>query len=284
MKVKLFFIVSFSISVFFAYGASAIESQTPETEFKIVLCKDTPEVLSAWHLPIMFALNRAVEPYYTGNDLLRVQRRSCDESSFNATCFAANRIIQCDIKALERIFSAASWFVANYQDSGLVRYEEFRSKYTRAVLSAFKYADGTLKDNVSDEFLAKVRPLLEGENEGPVSNNQEELKAYSILYESIIDLNLSALLGHEVSHFYNDVCPIQEKSWVEKNGLLNHIRIQELRGKLFCERQPDVKEFKADVCALRRIRKLVDPAQEDILTQMQNPISDFASWLGATRV
>lgn len=233
------------------------QSENDPPDYGVRLCSNAPEgERSVWDTSILLSLSQILQ--VDGADTtVGVTRRGCRENPIDATCFAAGNGIQCQVEALERIYRAATWYAFQYREGGVTEYDLFFRKYDEAPAKAFLFADGAKEDDDIENFASAMVRIDQRPSIGSIAKEDEEDAIFHPVFRGIADLAMTALLGHEAGHLNNETCPIAEKSWAEENGLLSLIIKEHLGGELFCKRSLEQFELKADVCAMRWLRRLV---------------------------
>lgn len=172
---------------------------------------------------------------------------------------------------------------ARFLLGGVEPYEIFRRVNHQAVRSAFLYADGALDDPEADEFVDQLRRAEATSDSDNRSGTALEFESVVALYQAIVDLNMAALIGHEVAHLFDDKCPLSTTSAAETSGLFDSTVTQQLGGQLFCPRFPVIEEVKADRCALRHIHGLHHHERSSAITD-DSAFGDFVRRAAADMV
>jgi hypothetical protein len=241
----------------FAQLAAAQAASRKAPDVGLVLCRETKDSkASPWERNALLSVGRAL---FISDAVKSVGARyqPCDEVLTDDVCFAVPKALVCRSSVIERLLKASAWMTAVYAQAGKPHYEDFRILHRRAVLDAFDYADGAPSDPNIDKLVEAIR-AAEAKPEKPASTQppDSEIETLTALYQHIVDMNLAALLGHESSHLFNDNCPITQPSISEQSGFFDKLLDIQLKGSLFCQRNPVLIEVKADRCALRYLHAL----------------------------
>ena len=256
---------SYWIVILLAGWTSPVNADS-DVDFAINLCySDGAPKRSEWDTNILLALGRVFDTQ-TGNVNVGIVRRSCAESALYGSCFAGPRGMQCRNESLERIHRAAAWYAAMINRANHHNYEQFRLSDPKAVQQAFRFTDG---EPVSDDVQETIKALKEQEAD-PTAEPSSLLR----LYESIVDLNYGALIGHEITHMTDDQCTLSSLSSIEGTGLWASTLEESLTGTLFCKQNPVKEELLADRCALRTLE----------LVARKNAVNNFARRAAADMV
>lgn len=224
-----------------------------EPDLGIMLCRQGAAA-GEWEANALLAVGRSLS-ISPAVRTAGVRRGPCTEEMPDATCFAGPKILLCRSAAVERILKAAAWMAAAYLDGKERQYESFRLARRKAVLDAFRYADGQLADHMADPMVDAIRRRDATPTGAPVEPGGGMAISTS-LYQGIADIVMVSLIGHELAHAFGERCPLTEASHAERSGLFQKMVNVQLDGSLFCPRNPVVREVNADRCALRHLRKL----------------------------
>ncbi len=195
---------------------------------------------------------------------LEVRRAICNSTMPDSSCSGRPGALFCRQAALDRINFAAAWLAQAHHRMGQPGYEVFRRAQPRAVLTAFRAADGAADDFDAAEWIEGIRSRAELRASRTSSANIDDgLAILDAVHARIIAYNFAALIGHEASHMFEEVCPIAVHSSVEDRGLFDRIVTLQTSNELFCPRYPDSNEMRADRCAGRYLRRLDDRTIDD---------------------
>jgi len=181
-----------------------------------------------------------------------IHTEQCTQHMPDATCFGAPGGVMCRLSGIERLLRASAWVTRHYQTLHPVSYEAFWKADPEFVGHAFQYADGVERDPASDQLRQKAF--------------NADLPSRSF-FETLVEYNLAALLGHEVAHAHDDKCPITAKAVVEESGLFASIVKDDQSGAIFAKHSPSPDEVGADRCGMRHIRALTERLSTKPATQ-----------------
>jgi hypothetical protein len=234
-----------------AYGQPDARGSLASIDFGVALCVDAGKraVVDA---TVAAAIKRAVRPAATGK---RVGYRvvTCDDVLPDSSCFAQQKVLVCRESVVDRVLRAASWAIAKHQESTEANYEAFRLRVPRWSLDAVKYADGVTSSLAADRISPQLREtytLLQAEPDSSLS----ALSHSEQVFAATVDYALAALIGHELSHVFEERCPVTSPARTEESGLVRKLLGLHHSGELFCPRNPSPEEVRADICGLRHIR------------------------------
>lgn len=225
----------------------------------IYICHESDgEKYSGWRQSSLFEIARTLK-----NDeselRLEVHYAVCNSTMPDSSCSGRPGAMFCRQAALDRISFAAAWLVQAHHRMGRPGYEAFRRALPRAVLTAFRAADGTFEDSKAADWIDGIRGRAELRASGNNPRNMDDnYAALDMIHNRIVAYNLAALIGHEASHVFKETCPVTTRSAVEDRGLLDRIVALQTGKELFCPRFPDANEMRADRCAVRHIHRLDD--------------------------
>ncbi|HEX3526406.1 MAG TPA: hypothetical protein VH988_05005 [Thermoanaerobaculia bacterium] len=227
----------------------------------VVICQEgDAHAPSAWDRNILLSIGRTLLLNGTVKSI-GIRHEPCEAHMPDATCFAGPKVLLCRSAALERILKASAWMIATYIGTGRTNYEEFRVSHPKAVANAFRYADGAPGTPPADKLVEAMRlSELTPAGNSPPGKDDSGIESLTALYQHIVDINMAVLLGHESFHIL-DACLIDQASLSEESGLFTKVVDVQLKGSLFCPRNPTLVEVKADRCALRFLRKRDQRAQ-----------------------
>lgn len=215
----------------------------PTPDVGLLLCWNNDAEQSLAHdRTLLTAVGRVVSLDGTTRTI-GIHSEKCTEKMPDATCFGAPGGLMCRISGIERIVQAAAWIAHRYQTLSPTDYERFWKIDREYVGHAFRYADGVETDAGAD----KLRMGTSSGNSSP-----------ELLLEQLVEYNLAAILGHELSHAHDEICPIVSKSFVEESGLFSTIVKDDLFGSIFAKHSPSPDEVVADRCGMRYLRALSD--------------------------
>jgi hypothetical protein len=135
---------------------------------------------------------------------------------------------------------------------GAPEYEDFQTRNERAVVDAFRAADGIGASPEAGQLVERIR--AEDARPDGVRAAREEDQSLAALYRDELDRVLSVVIGHELSHVNGDACPIAQLSVSEDNKTWNEAVSSHTKNELFCDRPLVPIEVTADRCALRFLR------------------------------
>ena len=258
----------------------ALAQAERQVDYLAIICsEEAPARHEDWNRNGLLALGRALGPSMK-EKTIGVKREPCAQRMPDAACFGGPRVLICRNDTLKRVLHASAWLTARYALAGGPDYETFRRSAPRAVAQAFRFAEGGLEDSEANtiiEAIGRHERIPDGAP-GSVQANKP-IGPLTALYQRIVDYNMAALIGHEVSHVFGETCPLQAPSRAEQSGIFSRVQKLQLSGELFCKAFPVVEEIKADLCALRHIRRLADASPED--GAKQNAAEDFARRISA---
>jgi hypothetical protein len=245
LRRKMFALIA-AIALPCAHGQNAPGEAPPDVS--IVLCQN--DTSSGFDDDIRAALVQTLA--LSGEVKTVVLRRRQCASMPDATCFAGPHALVCQTTALIRIFKASAWMSQTFVASSSPGYEAFRLAHPRAVGDAFRFADGDLSDASAVPAISRMH--LHGSGEPAPADAR--LARLDGLYQGIVRYNLAMLIGHELSHVNGEKCPITSRSFAESSGLFKTVLASQGGGALFCPRDPNLFEVRADACGLRHIYAL----------------------------
>ena len=270
------------MTAFSAYGQSTTDIVSVG-RLGIVLCHEDGEIpRDEWSTNILFALARSLHPSMVNGEI-QVRREPCSNRMPDAACFGAPDVLFCRNAALKRILVASAWMTASFLISGEEHYDRYARTQERPVKAAFRYADGAYENHEIAEVIEGLRQVEVAEATGSESPPDSEFSPFVPFYQSIADLNLAALIGHEIAHTFDDTCPLSSKSSMEQTGLFSLIVQQQLSDRLFCPRFPVVEEVKADRCALRHLSHIGQQTSHSLATD-DGIVGEFVRRLAADMV
>jgi len=247
------------------YGQSTTDGVSVD-RLGIVLCHEDDEPpRDDWSTNIFFALTRSLHPSMVNGEI-QVRREPCSKRMADAACFGVPGVLFCRSAALKRILVASAWMTASFVITGGEHYDRYVRTLERPVKGAFRYADGAYENHDIAEIIDGIRQIEGAEATGNDSLPDSEFSPFVPFYQAIADINLAALIGHEVAHAFDDTCPLTSKSNMEQSGLFSLIVQQQLSDRLFCPRFPVVEEVKADRCALRHLSHIGQETSHSLAT------------------
>lgn len=163
----------------------------------------------------------------------------------------------CRATALDRAIRSSAFLLQKYVDDQMPTYEVFRLNHPELIVKAFQYADAMLEDRKAEEW-RKALWQVESDQIRGVPESDSKVVQFVPLHQAIIDLTLAALVGHEIAHTKNGLCPVQEISRAEESGLWKKLIKDEQTGEIFTSAAPNLDELQADQCGLRYVRRALD--------------------------
>jgi hypothetical protein len=240
-------IVAVALGCAMPRGAVAQESSTPAgppagMSLRIIACAEDAAGSTLMRDPLVL---RAVGDVFSLNgsgQTIGLRTGSCGNQFPDAACFGAPGGIICRVAVIDRMKRAAAWTVSSYRQAQSPGYERFKRSHAEGIARAFQYADHAIGDAGAD------RLRNETANAAP---------ADKAVMQALLDYNLAALLGHEISHTRDgNYCPISQRSASEQTGILQKFLGDEQSGRIFAKHSPVQQEYVADRCGLRHIRAL----------------------------
>jgi len=215
----------------------------PTPDVGVLLCWNNDAEQALGHeRTLLTAVGRVVSLDGTTRTI-GIRSEKCSEKMPDATCFGVPGGLMCRLSGIERIVQAAAWIAHRYQTLSPTNYESFWRADREYVGHAFRYADGVETDAGAD----RLRMSNSAGNSSP-----------ELLLEQLVEYNLAAILGHELSHAHDENCPIASKSFVEESGLFSAIVRDDLSGSMFAKHSPSPDEVVADRCGMRYVRAFTD--------------------------
>lgn len=257
-----------------------VHAQVPAgdaADFKLLYCR-SQEAASELEDEAVRAVGRIATA--TGRPIrMTVQRRICGSEMPDASCFAGQGGLACRASALERVVMAAEFLVARWFEAGSPPYEAFHAQEDRAVVTAFRQADGLS----SDGSLAELARLARTTDVDSASASERDLSMAQVR-RFVVDRALAVIVGHELSHVNGDTCPVVAASAGEANGSWAAALRSHSDAGLFCARPLLSAEVLADRCALRFLRALdevsLPPKADGLEGTARRLAADVAAYLG----
>lgn len=126
-----------------------------------------------------------------------------------------------------------------------------------------------------DDIIEQIKKTEIEAEENEITSTSIDDNNNAALFQTIVNYNMAALIGHEISHVFDNVCPIKTSARTEESGLFKKVVNEQQIGELFCPWFPAIEEVWADRCALRHIRHLRDKAKLNINAD-ENKFEDFS--------
>ncbi len=254
---------------------------SPDPAIKLIYCRNgTENAPSKWETGALLGIARVSGVIKPPRPIL-ISRRICGDDLLDATCFAGPGGLICRAAGVERIMRATAFLVSAWLVDGARPYEDFQTRNERAVVDAFRAADGLGASAQVEELVERIR--TEDSRPDHVKPAHEQDPSLTALYRYALDRALAVVIGHELSHVNGDSCPIAQPSVAEDNKTWNEALTSHMKNQLFCDRALIPIEIGADRCALRFLRAIderVDALSSDKYGEtMRRLAAELAAYL-----
>src|SRR5712691_5497425 len=144
--------------LFVTMSAAALEPDAAQTPaLRLLYCRsgadNTP---SPWETSGLLSIGR-VSGVMTPPHPIVIARRVCGPELPDATCFAVPGQLMCRGYLVERVLRATAFLLARWLVAGAPDYERFQAENDRAVIDAFRAADGLDVVPIAAELVERIR-------------------------------------------------------------------------------------------------------------------------------